>query len=55
MNSVIPQNLPTVIAALGGTEALLKYLMSVAERKLNADNEIEKQDFYFLWKLNRKK
>ena len=55
MNSIIPQDVPSIITAVGGTEALLKYLMSVIERKSNTDNDIEKQDFYFLWKINQKK
>ena len=55
MNSIISQDLPTIITTAGGTEVLLKYLMGVVERKLNTDNEVEKQDFYFLWKLNRNK
>lgn len=55
MSSIIPEDPTTIIAAAGGTEALAKYITSAIERKLNAGNEIEKQDFYFLWKLNRNK
>lgn len=55
MNSVIPENAPAIITAVGGTEAMAKYITSTIERKLTAGNTIENQDFYFLWKLNRKK
>ena len=55
MNSVIPENALAIITAVGGTEAMAKYITSTIERKLTAGNTIENQDFYFLWKLNRKK
>ena len=55
MNSVIPKNASSIITASCGTKALTKIVSDAIERKLNAGNELEKQDFYFLWKLKRKK
>ena len=54
MTSVIPNNPMGIISALGGTGTLVKYLDGVIQRKLSTNDEIEKQDFYFLWQLNRK-
>ncbi len=54
MNSVIPKNATAIITASCGTKALTKLVSDAIERKLNAGNELEKQDFYFLWKLKRK-
>lgn len=54
MNSVVPANPLGIATALGGTGALVRYVGDVVERKLTTDNELEKQDFYFLWKLKRK-
>lgn len=55
MTSAIPANPIGITAALGGTGALVKHLSGVAERKLNSSNELELQDFYFLWQLKNRK
>ncbi len=55
MNSIIPADPLGIATALGGTGALVKYVGDVVERKLATDDELEKQDFYFLWELNRRK
>lgn len=54
INSTIPPDPAAIVAAAGGSEALLSYLGNVIERKINSGNEIEKQDFYFLWKLQKR-
>lgn len=55
MNSTIPKDPVAIAAAIGGSEVLLSQIGNVVERKLNSGNELERQDFYFLWKLNKKK
>lgn len=55
MNSTIPKDPIAIATAIGGSEVLLTQLGNVAERKLNSGDELERQDFYFLWKLNKKK
>ena len=55
MNSAIPKDPVAIAAAIGGSDVLLSQLGNVVERKLNSGNELERQDFYFLWKLNKKK
>lgn len=55
MNATIPKDPIAIAAAIGGSEVLLSQLGNVVERKLNSGNELERQDFYFLWKLNQKK
>ena len=55
MNSTIPKDPIAIAAAVGGSEVLLSQLGNVVERKLNSGNELERQDFYFLWKLNKEK
>ena len=55
MNSTIPKDPVAIAAAIGGSEMLLSQLGNVVERKLNSGNELERQDFYFLWKLNKEK
>ena len=54
MNSAIPKDPVSIATAIGGSEVLLSQLGNVVERKLNSGNELERQDFYFLWKLNKK-
>ena len=54
MNSTIPKDPVAIATAIGGSEVLLSQLGNVVERKLNSGNELERQDFYFLWKLNKK-
>lgn len=51
MSSAIPKDPLAIAAAVGGSEVLLSQLGNVMERKLNSGNELEQQDFYFLWKL----
>lgn len=53
MNSTIPNDPVGIITALGGSSALVKQLGNTIERKLTSGNELEKQDFYFLWKLKK--
>lgn len=53
MNSTIPKDPVAIAAAVGGSDVLLSQLGNVVERKLNSGNELERQDFYFLWKLNK--
>lgn len=55
INSAIPKDPVAIAMAVGGSEVLLSQLGNVAERKLNSGNELERQDFYFLWKLNKKR
>lgn len=55
MNSLIPANPAGIIAALGGTEALIAQANKIIEQKLNSGNELEQNDFYFLWKLRNTK
>lgn len=55
MNSTIPNDPVAIAAAVGGSEVLLSQLGDVIERKLNSGNELERQDFYFLWRLNKKR
>lgn len=55
MNSIVPANPVGIITALGGAGALVKQINGVIERKLLVENELEAQDFYFLWKLKNKK
>lgn len=51
MNSAIPKDPISIVAAAGGSKALLTQLGKVIDRKISSGNELEQQDFYFLWKL----
>lgn len=51
MNSAIPKDPISIVAAAGGSTALLTQLGKVIDRKISSGNELEQQDFYFLWKL----
>lgn len=54
LSSAIPKDPMAIAAAAGGSELLLSQLGNVIEKKLSTGNELEQQDFYFLWKLSKK-
>lgn len=54
MTSVIPKDPISIAAAIGGSELFVSQLGNVVERKISSGNELEQQDFYFLWKLKNR-
>lgn len=54
LNSSIPKDPAAITAAFCGSEFVAAQIGNVIERKLNTGNELEKQDFYFLWKLKQR-
>lgn len=54
INSSNPTDLLGIVKSTCGTGVIMNNLVKLVESKIAADNELKKQDFYFLWQLKRK-